>query len=281
MPENSSNDVKGRPEHRAVGAAAGESVAEQNSFPRVSIPRRSGETALVIAPIPGLIVSLLAAFVVWSTLRIILPVFELPEHLRELSGNAPEAQQKELLEASVVNRNKNATLSLVLLASTLGLFLTVAELCLRRQRLRALWGGLLAVLIAGVVAIGGGIAGAAMFSSSILSEYPLAKTMVVQCTMLGVMAIGVGFVVSLPILRLRLLATCVAGSLLGGLLAALVFPLMVSVLFPSMRTEVLIPDPGIGRLLWLGLAAGLIGLTITGLAKEEKRKEQDEAVSHA
>ena len=82
----------------------------------------------MIAPLPALIVSMLAAFVVWGTLEIILPVFELPRRLAELPSTAPEAQQTEMMNASATVSDNNAIFSLALLASTLGLFLTVAEL---------------------------------------------------------------------------------------------------------------------------------------------------------
>ena len=266
MSEDTPNDV----ERAAVG---GEPDDQPGPPGDLSTPTQTGNKALLISPIPAMILSALVAILVWGALQIILPVFQLPEHLRELSGNAPEAQQKELLEASVTVSNRNAALSLGLLASTLALFLTVAEVKFRRQGLRAIWGGLLAILIAGVFGAGGGILGGVFASSSVLPENPFAATIIVQGTMLGFVGLGVGLglalAVSLPKFQPRLLATCLIGGMLGGLLSGLIFPLSASVLLPNARTEVLMPDPGFSRSLWLGLASITIALTLTGIGKEE------------
>ena len=255
-------------------AIAGETNAEQNGPGPLSAVTRTGENALLTAPIPGLILCGIVALLVWGTLEVIMPVFQLPEHLRNLSGNAPEEQQKEMMEASVDTNNKNATLSLGMLASTLGLCLTIAEVKSRRQGLRAIWAGPLAILIAGVVAVGGGILGGILTGSSVLPEDPLTRTIIVQATMLGLVGLGVGsgvgLAVTLPMCRPRLLATCFVGGMLGGLLAGLVYPFAASILLPNARTEVLMPDPGVSRLLWLALLSSATALTLTGMGKEEK-----------
>ena len=204
------------------------------------------------------------------------PVFELSERLRELSGNAPEEQQKEKKDASLAASNNNTALSLVMLTSTLGLFMTVAEVKLRHQRLRAIWGGLLAILIAGAFAVGGSILGSMLAASSSLPEDPLIRTIIVQSAMFGLAGLGVGagvaFATTLPIFRPQLLAVCVTGGLLGGMLAGLIFPFASSILLPNARTEVLMPDPGVSRLLWLALVSCLSALTVTGMGKEARMK---------
>jgi hypothetical protein len=96
--------------------------------------------------------------------------------------------------------------------------------------------------------------------------------MIVQGAMLGVMGLGLGLAMSLALSRPRPLVTCVTGCLLGGVLAALVFPPIVGFFLPGANTEDLVPDEGTGRLLWVGLVAGLIGMTVTGLGQEVPRK---------
>ncbi len=253
---------------------AGEAIAQQDSPDGRSIPTRNGERALLLSPIPGLVLAGFAALLVWGVLEVMPPVFELSERLRELSGNAPEEQQKEKQDASLAASNNNTALSLVMLTSTLGLFLTVAEVKLRHQRLRAIWGGLLAILIAGVFAVGGAVLGSMLAASPALPEDPLVRTIVVQSAMFGLAGLGVGagvtFAVTLPIIRPRLLATCCVGGLLGGALAGLIFPFASSILLPNARTEVLMPDPGVSRFLWLALISCLSALTVTGMAKEAR-----------
>lgn len=253
---------------------AGEVIAQQDSPNGLSTPTRNGERALLLSPLPGLIISGFVALVVWGALEVMPPVFELSERLRELSGNAPEEQQKEKQDASLAASNHNAAFSLGLLASTLGLFLTVTEVKLRRLGSRVIWGGLLAILIVGVFAVGGAVLGSMLAASPALPEDPLIRTIVVQSAMFGLAGLGVGagvaFAVTLPIIQPRLLATCCVGGLLGGALAGLIFPFASSILLPNARTEVLMPDPGVSRLLWLALVSCLSALTVTGMAKEAR-----------
>ncbi len=253
---------------------AGATVASQVSPDVLSTSTPIGDKSLLLSPISGLILSGFVALLVWGLLELMPSVFELPKHLQELSGNAPEKLQKELLDTSLATSNKNAVLSLVMLASTLGLFLTIAEVRLRRQAFRTIWGGLLSILIAGGFAVGGGVLGATLAASSALPEDPLTRTIVVQSAMFGLAGLGVGtgvaFAVMLPIFRPRLLATCLAGGMLGGMLAGLIFPFAASILLPNARTEVLMPDPGVSRLLWLALVSCLSALTVTGMGKEGK-----------
>ncbi len=255
---------------------AGETIAQQISPDGVSIPTRNREKALLLSMIPGLIVAGVVALAVWGVLEVMPSVFELPEHLRELSGNAPEEQQKERLDTSLVVSNRNAALSLVMLVSTLSLFLTIAEVKLRHQGLRAIWGGLLAMLIASVFAVGGSILGGVLAASASLPEDPFVRTIIVQCAMLGLAGSGVGagvaFATTLPIFRPQLLAICLTSGLLGGLLAGLIFPFASSILLPNAQTEVLMPDLGVSRLLWLALVSCLSALTVTSMGKEAKSK---------
>ncbi|HIE99855.1 MAG TPA: hypothetical protein EYG03_30815 [Planctomycetes bacterium] len=263
-----------KPNKNDGDAVAGETSAEQILPGSLSAPTLVGENALLLSPIPGLILSGLVACLVWGALEVLPPVFQIQEHLRDLEGNLTTAQSKEIADASVAASNKNAAFSLALLASTMGLFLTIAEVKIRRQGLRAIWAAPLAVLIAGVFAVGGGILGGMLTASPALPEDPLTRTIIVQGTMFGLVGLGVGagvgLAVTLPMFGPRLLSTCIAGGTLGGLLAGLIFPFAASVFLPNARTEVLMPDPGVSRLLWLALASCAIVLPLTGMGKGEK-----------
>ncbi len=257
-----------------AAATETEEVAEQAMPEGTPTSLSTGGNALLLSLVQGLVLSAVAALAVWGVLEVALPVFELPEHLRELSGNAPEAEQKELLAASVATSNKNATFSLALLGGVLALLLTVAELRSRRQEGRAIWGGPLALLVAAGLAVCGGVLSGVMAASSALPEDPLTKTIVLQATTLGFVGLGVGLgvclAVTLPKIQPQLLGTCVGGGMLGGLLGGLIFPLASSILLPNARTEVSLPDPGISRFLWLAVGAIVITLTVTGMGKEKK-----------
>ena len=127
--------------------------------------------------------------------------------------------------------------------------------------------------MAALIAIGAGAVGAALIDKVHLPDHRLVKTMIVQSGMLGLMGLGIGFGIALALFHRRIAVTCATGCLLGGFLAALLFPIVASVLLPQVNTDLLMPDPGMGRLLWLGIAASLIGATVTGLGKERKLRE--------
>jgi len=284
MAADATNDNLERAEPTAPGGtspASPESVAARATG--------VGRGALVIAPWQALLLSLLAGLVVWAILESILPVFELSEELAALQGPAMAPRLAEIQQEREIANTRNTMLSLVVLAFTLALLLTAAEALLRRDLPRAVWGGLLAGIVAGAIALGAGAAGAALAKSLKLQANPqeqttlspLAKSVLVQGGMLGVLGLGVGLALSLPLFRPDLCATCVLGCLLGGLVAALVFPLTASTLLPNVGTEKLMPDAGVARLLWIGLATTLIGATVAGLGKERPKREPAQSAASA
>lgn len=252
-------------------AGAGENSSDQTL---AGSQASGGEQALLGSVGRSLILASVTAVVAWGALEVLLPVFEMPPHLRDLSGNAPAEQQKERMAASVATSHKNATFAFALLAGLLALALTIAELKSRNQIGRSLWGGPVALLIAAGVAVGGGILGGSLATSTSLPEDPLTKTIMLQVITLGFVGLGVGLGLSLaimlPQIQPQLLGNCVVGGALGGALGGLVFPLASSVLLPSARTEVAMPDPGISRLLWLAVGAILIAATMTGIGQGKK-----------
>ena len=278
MTEQSENDNDARADQTANGTAGQESAAPGVPHGGELRPAEMGGKALVMKPWQGLACALLAGLIVCGTLQAILPVYEMPADLQALQGPAIAPRLQEMQEHTRVARIKNATLSFGVLAFTLGLVLTAAELLIRRDPLRAVWGGLLAGVLAGVIGLGAGAAGAALSGALGPTDNPLVKPivtplvklMLVQGAVLGVIGLGVGLAMSLPMFRPRLSITCMTGCLLGGLLAALIFPPAIGFVFPNANTEDLMPEAGKGRFLWVGLAVGLIGVTVTGLGKEKK-----------
>lgn len=230
----------------------------------------SPPNALVLSAFKSLVVALVVGFVVWMVLEAALPVFHMPDELKDLSGNLSQAQIDRFSSSSREVKNKNAALAAAVLAAALAMSLTVAELLARRQISRAAWGAPLAAIVAAGGAIGAVMAGAVLIDALRLDNL-LTKTLLVQGALLGIMGLGVGIAVSLPIVRPRLLANCSIGGLLGGILAALSFPMLVSLL-PRVRTEGFVPDESSGRLLWILLASGLIGAAVAGLSKEQPKK---------
>ncbi len=234
------------------------------------VSQPSGERSLVIAPWQGLLVALLAGLAAWGALQLIPSVFQLPEELRAVTGNAPAEQLSRLHAATATTQTRNAMFSVAVLAFALGLSLAAAEQLLRRNLLGAVLGGLFVGLVAGLIAVGAVAVGNALQSSLDFENKRLLKTMVVQGAILGVMGAGIGLALALSLLRPRLLVSCIVGCLLGGMLAALAFPLTAGVFFPDVNTDFLVPEPGLGRLLWAAFASGLIGVTVAGLGHRKQ-----------
>ena len=272
MTEDSFRDKQDRVEQMAEHPGVEDQSSAEPSLPVGNSCQVEGDdTALVMLPWQSLLLASVVSLAVWATLEGIMPVFQLPEHLQNFGNDATQAQMQEQRETVALFQTRNATISIALLAFTLALAIAAAELLFRGERSRAIWGGLLAGLMAAILAIGAGAVGAALMESLVLPDHRLAKTMIVQSGMLGLTGLAVGLGIALALFRRRLLVTCAGGCLLGGLLAAFLFPIVASMLLPQLNTEFLMPDPGIGRLLWIGLSAGLIGATLTGLGKERKR----------
>jgi len=234
-------------------------------------PLGNHDHALMTTPLFGLAMALLAGIAVWGTLEATLPVFQLPDHLTQVGGNAPDAELNAQRTALKVTKERNAIFSLVVLGSTLALVLTAFELVHRRAGARIIWGGLVAEVIAGVIALGAAVVGIGIHDGLELQDHRVGKTIIVQGAMFAIFGLGIGLAIGIPTLRPRLVITCVAGCLIGGMLTALIFPVVASTLLPNSNIDFLVPESRVGRLLWVGLTTGLIGLTTTGLGKDKKK----------
>lgn len=243
-------------------------MTESATLPASSPPLRVRAFSLVLGPGAGLVISVLVGLALGGILHALLPVFQLPERLQNLSGNLPNELLMELKREMSRVDFRNAAFALALWGGGLAWALTTTELCLRRQRGRAVWGGLLAGLVAALVAAGGMALAAALQDSLAMPDSRLVKSTLVQGTLFGIAGLGIGLGLALPLRPRKLLLSCLIGGLLGGMVAGALFPILASVALPNLNTDFLMPDEALGRLLWTVLAAGFIGVTITGLSKE-------------
>ena len=91
---------------------------------------------------------------------------------------------------------------------------------------------------------------------------PLVKTLLGQATMMVILGAGVGGAYGAFAKQDRTLGPSLAQGLLAGLMVAFVYPVVIAILHPAANTSVLIPkEPG-ARLLWIALAAILMGVMI-------------------
>jgi len=100
----------------------------------------------------------------------------------------------------------------------------------------------------------------------------LGDTVKAQAPMLGLLGAGVGLALGGSHLSLRGGLALSGAGLLAGLLASLVYPVAVSVLLPTASTDSLIPQGAVNRLVWIGIAAGLLGATVAGAARPRQSR---------
>ncbi|MCY2992600.1 MAG: hypothetical protein NTY19_32670 [Planctomycetota bacterium] len=234
--------------------------------------RSHAAAQLQTAALAGAAVALLAGLATWGMLQATGPVFAIPPELANLPTPAPSDKLAELDRALAIASRNNATYALGLLGLLLGAFLATAEAVSRRTVRTAIPKGLLAGVTGGLAGAVAGFVGSQAFGYLLYFPHlsPLGKTIVIQIGALGLLGSGVGLGLGLPYARPRLLANCILGAVLGGTLAAVIYPAVVGYLLPVADTEMVVPGVRGGQLPWVLLTAGLIGLVATGLGKPRK-----------
>jgi hypothetical protein len=229
---------------------------------------------LAIGPVTGLVFGLAAAALTWILLSEAYPMFMVPE---ELAGLPPTAPAEQLQKATAAQQEADIRNHIGLLGAygvLLGASLALGEGLARRSLGRMLVAGV-ACVSAGVVfgSLAGGL-GHYLFGyyEPLRQLSPLAKTMVVEGAMLATVGCGLGLALGLLTARAGTATTCVIGGILAGALAGMLYPMLTAVFMPGETTEILIPVHTGSRTLWLGLGAGLVGLTIPAVARGRKRR---------
>jgi hypothetical protein len=226
----------------------------------MSPPRSAG-------PFVSLLIALLAGGIAWTIVLAADPVFLIPEELRELPTPVPPELAVQQEAAAHKAALHNAMLILGVLGASVGGGLACGEGLVRRSSRRAAIGALVGAAAGAILGVLG-----AWLGQVVMSKYGLVdagtgldRTIRVQAAMLASLGLGVGLGLGLTSGQLRrLFSACLAG-VLGGGLAALLYPIAAAVLLPNAQTESLIPGGPINRLLWIAAATGLLGLTIGGM----------------
>jgi hypothetical protein len=192
-------------------------------------------------------------------------------------GLAPLASVEDSIDLETASHralSNNATLFVTILGVIVGGGLAASEAVARRLG----WFILAAVLAgAAVGALFGflaGLAGNMAFDlhQPIGSLSPLAKTIRSQTAMLGILGVGIGLSMGLLSGCRRTVLTCGVGGLLAGVLAGIVYPMLAAVCLPTVATELVVPSHRAGRLLWIGVMTGLLGVAIPGVARQRPKR---------
>ncbi len=215
-----------------------------------------------------LLSALVGGALTWFLLQNSYPMFDIPEELLERTKGARETLPPELQAAfkeayQRVDSNHAIVVSGILRA-LLASLLAVGEGIARRSLRTAVSGAVLGILVGGIL---GGLAGLAGFLlDNYLESFPglskLARTLCVQGVLLGGLGAAVGLAFGALTRRTSATLTCLAYGLLGGGLAALIWPVCAALVLPTMDPDCTIPSQGSVRLLWIAVVSVAFGLLI-------------------
>ncbi len=119
-----------------------------------------------------------------------------------------------------------------------------------------------------VSAVGGFAAG---LTGGLVYKGPLgdlAENVKLQVVMLGLLGLGVGLALGDSTQTFPQDRRGGDAGALGGVLAAVLYPVAASLLLPTAGTDLLIPAGVANRLLWLGISSGVLGLVVVGMTRE-------------
>ena len=249
------------------------SGAAIGSAPPAAAARR--QDGFAAGPLAWLLVALAAGAVAWVLLETFDPVFAVPEHLANLPTPAPVEDLIALEMASRKAETRNAILFVGILGAAVGGSLAVGEGVARRSGRAVLTAALAATAVAAAFGCLAALAGHAVFDyhRPLQDLSPLAKTIRTQGAMLATLGAGIGLAVGLFSGSWRTGLTCLAGGLLAGVLAGMVYPMLAAVFLPGVATELVVPLGAVDRLLWIAVIAGLAAAIISSVARRRPPRE--------
>lgn len=255
-----------------------EMEASPNQGPRPGGDQGAGEGASgsVSGPIwllrhllPG---ALGLALIMWLILWTAFPVFVVPIELATYAGPAPTAEEAAAeAAAGVWARALNASLAGVLLGIAFACLIAGTartKLPLMRRLLLALLVGIVLGCVAGLVAH------FLAESHRIKQLEPLQANVVSQAGLMMLLGAAVGLMGAIQNKAGR---DGIFGGFIGGLLAAVLYPLLTAFLLPSANTSLVVPREPLSKLIWVLLIFVMISATAVGVSSRRGRRvvEQD------
>lgn len=229
---------------------------------------RQSRKRLACGPWLGLVATVFGGVLAWLLLEWIHPVFTAPEKYAILPAPVPPELSVEMEQVAWRLHLGNATVVLAIVGAFLGGFMGLGEGVAQRSARSAVLGLAGCAAIAAVFGASAGVLGHFIFQWEYYSgkEGLIGWTIAMQAAMLATLGLGAGLAVGLLLGRQRLLvASCSVAGVLAGVLAGLLFPYLASRYLPVAASEIVIPEGGPARLLWIALTAGLLGLIVPGM----------------
>ncbi len=213
------------------------------------------------SPLAGCLMALLAGALGWALIQGLHPVFEVPKEYAVESLNAPP-EKFLALEAA---RARTDAKSLTLYFSLLGALLALGQVAWQRSLAQALVALPIGLTLGGLAGIAGSLAHNRWVQGQAGAEggtVDIAQVVAVQAILLGGLGVAAGLALGAASRSPRTMAIGALGGLAGGALAGALYLVVMSVAVPTVGTTSLFPLEAGSRLLWIELAAGLIGLMV-------------------
>lgn len=240
-----------------MGSDDGATGAASQQPRGVEAKSRGRKRALLAA----LLLALVGGAMTWCVLEYTPPVFTVPQEYEVPNLGAPPEKLEALRVVQGQVNRANAVLNLgwfgALLAGMLGLGEAIAR--------RSLAPLLVAIPVGAAGGFAAGLAGGLVYKGPLGD---LAENVKLQVVMLGLLGLGVGLALGIPRRHFRKIAAAAIAGALGGVLAAVLYPVAASLLLPAAGTDLLIPAGVANRLLWLGISSGVLGLVVVGMTRE-------------
>lgn len=236
----------------------------------------SGPARPILGPVVLLVAGLIGALAAWLLIEQIqlhelFIAGELPPELANRSESNPERQAKED-ELAQVALYQNSTLLLAVIGGCLGACLGLAEGALRRSIGTALLKLLTGALLGAAFGAAGGLA--QVFAGLQIERWtrldPTFRAMAMHSLAWMLAAAGLALALFLPPRRLPGVLRGVLSAISAGLVAGLIYAPLGAYLFPLSDADQAVPSGSGNRLVFIALAAGLIGLAL-GRARQTAR----------
>lgn len=240
------------------------SPVEAAQGPAVSPP----ESGLKVPLWGPLAVTVLLAISVWLVMDRTFPVFQLPAELQNPPSPTPVELIDKINEATARMTRQNALLVYGFTGALAGLILGVWEGVLQRRGLGGAAGAALGLLVGGLAGASGACC-AQEFTLWLRSRETVDSMQLAiasHASGWGLLGGGIGLALAMLGRNTAVVGRALVGGAAGGALCGVLLPVVAAYVLPDSNSELIVPDPGIFRIVWLlcGLGAALSGAVAMG-----------------
>ena len=230
----------------------------------------------------GILCAVLGGVLTWAVMAAWFPVFHLPHEFDDMPSTPPPEIFARFLVARAATLGYNSMFALGLLGASVAGLMAVGEGIARRSVAAMLGAG------GACAAVGAAAGGLGAFAGHLIwnarmsgaESMPLETAILIHAVALVILGGGIGVVLgAMTAGSVRAAATGLLAGMLAGTAAGALYPFVGAALTAYLglhgNTDQLVPRDTVHRLLWLGLCAVLLGLTIPGLKLTSRAKESE------